>query len=390
MSNSERLLDTYLELIKINSVSGNEKTLAEYIARKLQELGLEVQWSYFAEDGQSSPSLLTRLRGSASGPNLLLIGHMDTVDVARGWLTDPFKPEIREDIVLGLGAMDMKGGIAAILETLHILREEETEWAGSITAAFISDEELISRGTHRLLQDGLSADMAIMAECRFNEVAIGFRGRYSISVKVYGKAAHSRDYPTVGESAVINAAKIALGIEQLPTLNHPALGCGTWCVRHISGGIKTTLSVPDQCELFVDRYVVPGETFEICSSQIMTLARSLGLQDKVEVQLVPRPTPYMEAFEIDRNHPLVVTLQEKYRQVTGKELPLGYDKSVCDSNFLVTLGNIPTVTFGPSGGNMHGANEHGSITQIKQSVQIYVDTVKSLLAVGRNASAGAV
>lgn len=376
MVNYERLIDTYLDLIKINSISGNEKDLADFIANKLSNIGLDVEWHNNENIG---PSLYVELKGQNEGATILMIGHMDTVDVMEGWKTDPFTPVIDGDKVYGLGACDMKGGIAAILETLETIVENNIELKGNIAVAFVSDEEVLSRGTYKLLQDGLKADMGIMAECRFSEAAIGFRGRYSINVTVFGKTGHASKYPYVGESAIINASKLAVEIEKLPTKVHPIIGEGTWCIRHIEGGIKSTLNVPDKCQLFVDRYTTPDETFDTCKIQILEAARKLGIEEKVNVELVPREIPYMEAFEIPKDHILVTTLQEKFEEITGKELSLGYDKSVCDSNFLVSVGNIPTITFGPSGENMHQANERGYMSQVKACADIYLEIIKSLL-----------
>lgn len=377
MINYDRLISHYLEMIRINSVSGKEKELADYLTEKLAGLGLDVQKSYFGE--AQSPSLYTTIQGAASGPSLLLIGHLDTVAPARDWRTDPFEPVIDGNKVYGLGSMDMKGGIAAVLETVQALLENKTLLKGNLLVAFVADEELNSRGTYQLLQEGLKADMAIMAECRFQEMAVGFRGRYSLKVSVLGKAAHASKYPAVGDNAVRHAAKLAVGIENLPTLIHPELGAGTWCVRHIEGGTRQTLSVPDYCEIFVDRYVVPGEDSAMCKQQILDLAEEYGLSGKIAVDLYPRTTPYMEAFALPHDHVLVQTLQKSYRNIVGRKLPLAYDKSVCDSNFLVTVGGIPTVTFGPSGENMHGANEYGYLSQIKQAAQIYLSVVREIL-----------
>lgn len=376
MLNYERLIKTYLDLIRINSISGNERDLATFIADKLTKIGLGVQWHHKDNIG---PSIYAELKGKNQGPTLLMIGHMDTVDIMNGWNTDPFNPTIDGDKVYGLGACDMKGGIAAILENIESIVEDNIELGGTIAVAFVSDEELLSRGTYQLLDSGLKADMAIMAECRFHEAAIGFRGRYSIDVTVSGKTGHASKYPYVGESAIINASKLAIEIEKLPTLVHPEMGEGTWCIRHIEGGIKSTLNVPDTCKIFVDRYTTPEETYEICKVQILEAAKKLGLDGKVKVELVPRELPYMEAFEISKDHPLVRTLQDKFKKVTNKDLTLGYDKSVCDSNLLVRLGNIPTITFGPSGENMHQANEYGYLSQVKASCQIYFETIKSML-----------
>ena len=127
----------------------------------------------------------------------------------------------------------------------------------------------------------------------------------------------------------------------------------------MEGGNPGTLVVPEKCYLFVDRYVVPGETDEICIAQIMEAAEQLGLSGKVGVRLKPRKSPYMQSFAVEEDHPLVKTLQEEFHSVTGKDLPCAYDASVCDSNILAVSLGIPVVTFGPSGGNMHGDNEYG-------------------------------
>lgn len=378
MIDSERLITRYLEMIKINSVYGNERALADFIAEELLSIGLEPEF-YRYDNQENSPSVIARIPGKGRGQKVLLIGHMDTVEVAGGWKTDPFVPHETGDRVYGLGAMDMKGGLSAIIETGRYFNENR-EFNGEIILAFAADEEFLSRGTYALLTTGgLKADMAIMAECRFDSAAVGFRGRYSFIVTVSGKTAHASKYPDEGENAVINASKLAVEIEKLPTRQHEKLGGGTWCIRNIEGGIKNTLSVPDHCELFVDRYVVPGEDAESCTEQIMAAAEKIDMAHRVSVALSVRPTPYMAPFEIDTDHVLVESLARHYRQIVGRELPLAYDKSVCDSNYLSAIGKIPTITFGPSGENMHGANEYGYKSQIVKAAEIYQKTLADIL-----------
>ena len=131
--------------------------------------------------------------------------------------------------------------------------------------------------------------------------------------------------------------------------------------------------------LFVDRYVVPGETEETCIAQMAEAARDLGLEGKVDIRLKPRSSPYMQSFALERDDFLVTTLQAKFKEVTGGELPVAYDPSVCDSNILAVSLGIPTVTFGPSGGGMHAANEYGYPWQVKNCAEIYKRTLAELL-----------
>ena len=209
---------------------------------------------------------------------------------------------------------------------------------------------------------------------------MGFRGRYSFEVTVRGKAGHASRYPEVGENALISAGRLAAAIEALPTLTHPKLHHGTWCVRYLSGGNTGALVVPDSCYMFVDRYVVPGETDETCIAQMREAAEKLGLGDKVDIRLKPRKSPYMQSFAIPEDHELVTALRRNFLAVTGSELAIEYDPSVCDSNILAVSLGIPVVTFGPSGGNMHGDNEYGFPAQVTQSLEIYKRTVRDMLA----------
>lgn len=377
----EKIVQRWYDMIRINSVNGHEVDLADYVAKELRAMGLEPRYSYFPEDRETKvrPSVWTILDSGKPGKTVMLIGHIDTVAVANGWNTDPFTPTEDGDKVHGLGAMDMKGGLAAILETLEYYSQHKEAFNGRIEACFVSDEEGLSKGTYQLVEEGIGADYAIMAECRYDNVAIGFRGRYSFEVTVHGVAAHASYYPAVGENALITGGKLAAAIEALPTLTHPNLKHGTWCVRYMEGGNAGTLVVPESCYLFVDRYVVPGETEETCIAQMMDAARELGLEGKVDIRLKPRSSPYMQSFALEPDDLLVTTLQAKYKEVTGGELPVAYDPSVCDSNILAVSLGIPTVTFGPSGGGMHAANEYGHPWQVKNCAEIYKRTLADLL-----------
>lgn len=377
----DKIIKRWYDMIRINSINGHEVNLADYVAKELRAMNLEPHYSYFPEDREEKvrPSIWTILDSGKPGKTVMLIGHIDTVSVASGWETDPFTPTEDGDKVHGLGAMDMKGGLAAILETLEYYSQHKDEFTGCIEACFVSDEEGLSKGTYQLVEEGITADYAIMAECRYDNVAIGFRGRYSFEVTVHGVAAHASHYPAVGENALITGGKLAAAIEALPTLTHPNLKHGTWCVRYMEGGNAGTLVVPESCYLFVDRYVVPGEDEKTCIRQMEEAAASLGLEGKVDIRLKPRSSPYMQSFSLEPNDPLVTTLRDKFKEVTGEELPVAYDPSVCDSNILAVSLGIPTVTFGPSGGGMHAANEYGHPWQVKNCAEIYKRTVKELL-----------
>ncbi|MFR5406443.1 MAG: M20 family metallopeptidase [Oscillibacter sp.] len=193
----ERILQRWYDMISIRSVNGHEAQMADYVANVLRELGMDPHYSYFEEDTACErPSVWSVLDSGRPGKTVLLIGHLDTVDVSDRWKTDPFTPTEIDGKVYGRGAMDMKGGLAAILETLTYYAAHLDEINGKILACFVADEEGLSKGTYQLVaEDVIHADYAIMGECRYDNVAVGFRGRYSFEVTVHGQTAHASHYP---------------------------------------------------------------------------------------------------------------------------------------------------------------------------------------------------
>ena len=375
----DRVEKLYHDMIKINSVSGNEKELARFIGKELEGMGLVPHYTHY-KDMENAESVVTTLDSGKPGKTMLLIGHIDTVDFGKGWETDPLEPTIIGDRTYARGAMDMKGGDTAIIETLRYYVDHKDEFDGKIVAAFVADEEVLSRGTYQLQAEGYldGIDYALMAECRFDNVAVGFRGRYVYDVVVKGEIAHTKYYPEKGDNAIITAGMFAAEIEKLPTATHPQMNRGNWCVRTIEGGYHNALKVCDECKMGIERYVVPGESVDSCRMQMVELAEKLGIADKVEIQLRPRDLPYMEAFDVPQDHPLVESVRKHYLDVVGENLPCAYDMSVCDSNILGAMG-IPTITFGPSGGNMHAANEYGYFSHVTACIEIYKRLVKDML-----------
>lgn len=204
----EKVIRRWYDLISINSVDGNEINAADYVSKELRGMGLEPHLSWFEGDTERRrPSVWTVLDSGKPGKTFLLIGHIDTVAVKpEQWRTDPFTPTLVDGKVYGRGAMDMKGGDAAVLTALEYFSEHREEFSGRIMACFVSDEEGLSQGTYGLVaEDVIHADYALMAECRYDNVAVGFRGRFSFEVTVKGKSGHASRYPEVGENALISA-----------------------------------------------------------------------------------------------------------------------------------------------------------------------------------------
>ena len=89
----ERILQRWYDMISIRSVNGHEAQMADYVANVLREFGMDPHYSYFEEDtARERPSVWSVLDSGRPGKTVLLIGHLDTVDVSDRWKTDPFTP----------------------------------------------------------------------------------------------------------------------------------------------------------------------------------------------------------------------------------------------------------------------------------------------------------
>ena len=105
-------------------------------------------------------NLVGSIKGKEEGLKILLNGHLDTVTLSQGWTKDPFKATIEGDRLYGLGALDMKGGSAAIMLALKAFLQNVKDFKGEIVYTLVSDEEgPYGLGTDATILDGITEDI---------------------------------------------------------------------------------------------------------------------------------------------------------------------------------------------------------------------------------------
>ncbi len=198
MINQDRLVNTFLELVRIDAPSGGEKQAAEYVAAKLRALGLEPRI-----DGLYN--VTARLDGK--GRPLLLNAHTDRVEPGRG-----VKPLVKDGVIRTdgstiLGADDM-AGVAAILEGLESLTEDNAPHV-PLEIAITVQEELGLVGAKGLDLSQFKAKEAVVLDSHgpVGEIIIGSPTHNVIDVAIIGRAAHSGTQPENGIDALRVAAK---------------------------------------------------------------------------------------------------------------------------------------------------------------------------------------
>src|SRR4051812_27993463 len=121
------------------------------------------------------PNVVARIE-NGDGPTLLLNGHVDTVLAVEGWSTDPWTPHRDGDRLYGLGAADMKSGVAAAMLAARWLHQHRQQWRGTVIFSSVVDEEAYSIGARALIASGIVADYCIVTESSWDRPAIGSVG----------------------------------------------------------------------------------------------------------------------------------------------------------------------------------------------------------------------
>lgn len=360
------------EFVRIDSRFGHEEKISSVIVGILEEyVPVETQ-----EVERFGKNVIARIRGKKR--TVLLNGHMDTVGLSEGWTRNPWG-EIDGDRFYGLGSADMKGGLAALMSAFIELSQLPRKERPTVIFTAVVDEEGYSKGAWKLIESDKvrKADVVLIAEPTNERLMLGARGRFVVQIEAFGKKAHATQ-PQNGANAVEDLAKLVGNLDRLRTKKHPKLGKGSWAVLHFEGSADG-LSIPDYAKAIVDRHVVPGEEWEMVKGDIEKLVSKLDLRSRIKVSKYPRPTPEMLPYMTRENSTYAQRFKETYRQLFGKAPEILYGRSVGDFNYFGAYLKVPTLVFGPIGGNWHAADEWVSLSSVRRVKELYFEFLKGLV-----------
>ncbi len=347
------------------------------MADEIRTAGLEPEWTEIAP-GRPNVCCMARL---GPKPGLVtLTGHLDTVHDAAGWTSDPFQATEREGKLYGLGALDMKSGLACAFTAFRRLIEDRSRHAelGTIGFAATVDEEAYGTGARALLGTKYGrSDLMLLTEPFHGSgpddaVPFVMPGKVLYRIGVHGKSSHALCHPERGINAVDDAAKIVTALARLELGSHPVLGRMNYSTLKIEGGYREySVVVPERCEIIVTRLLAPGETRQGAVEELERLVAGLGLASTVSVEAAP---PSYEPFEIDPDHPAMQAFEAAYRVRFGRDPSVGGLLGITDANIYQGEGGIPTIIFGPKGRGLHEKDEYVEIDSLSPVVDVLVDT----------------
>ena len=319
------------------------------------ELPVEA-WSH-----SGRPVLATTI-GAAGGATVVLHGHLDVVPA----FPDQFNPKADGDRLVGRGAYDMKGGLAAMMCAARDLAAQRDVRVHLLVVADEEADKDAGKGTQWLIDQGYLGDFAITGEPTDLLIGVQAKGVLAMRIEVEGKAAHGST-PWLGDNAALKAVDVFRAIESLPfsresseLFDRPSINLG-----RIWGG-DVINKVPDCCTIDVDVRYLPGQDPEAI------LASVRGLAD-TQVSVIFQRDPAI----VDRDHPMVRTLAEAVREHTDADrISVGRDGASDAVSFLEA--GVPAVEFGPTGGGHHGPEEWVSIESLDTYRRALVDFVEMI------------
>ena len=377
-NNMSATLNMTKELISRDSVTPNDRGCQKLLAERLSAIGFEVEHLRFGD----TDNIWAR-RGSTS-PVLAFAGHTDVVPPGpiENWKSNPFVPEIRDGLLYGRGAADMKGSIAAMVTACERFVAQHPSHNGSIAFLITSDEEgPATGGTKRVIETleerGEKIDWCLVGEPSSTNkvgdvVKNGRRGSLNGHLTIKGKQGHIA-YPHLAANPIHLMAPVLndlcllewdQGNEDFPPTSFQ--------VSNLNAGTGVT-------------NIIPGTSHIIFNFRYSTESTHQQLQQRVESVLKKHAVDYELNWELSgkpfrtANGPLVDAAKAAVAHVTGYTASLSTSGGTSDGRFIAPTG-AQVVELGPVNATIHQINECVSVKDLDTLSEIYETLLKNLLA----------
>jgi succinyl-diaminopimelate desuccinylase len=314
-------------------------------------------------DHNGFPVLVAEVGATAPhAPCIVWHGHLDVVPGR----PEQFDPRTEGDRLIGRGAYDMKGGLAAMMCALKDCEDQDQVRVRLVCVPDEESEDIDERSTDSVVARGLGGDFAITGEPTDMHIGVQAKGVLVMRIVVHGRAAHSST-PWLGDNAVLKAIDAFRAIESLPfsresseMYDRPSINLGK-----IEGGDAVN-KVPDRCEMAVDVRYLPGQD----PGEILAQVRAIPGIDVTRTFIHPPVT-------VSRTNPFVRGLREAVaRAVSGEVMSVGRDGASDAASFIEA--GIPAVEFGPAGGGHHGPDEWVSLSSLSRYRHALGDFVRAV------------
>ena len=362
-------LELTKKLIARRSVSPDDAGCLDIITEILEPLGFT-----FEKISMNGVDNLWARRGTAS-PLVCFAGHTDVVPTGPldQWKTDPFEPTIRDGILHGRGASDMKTSLAAFVVAIAKFVGEHPDHAGSIAVLFTSDEEGPAvDGTVRVVEElarrGQTIDYCIVGEpTSVNKlgdmIKNGRRGSLSGTLTVKGVQGHVA-YPHMAKNPVHEVAAAIAELAQTEwDRGNEYFPPTTWQISNFHAGTGATNIIPGTAQVQFNFRFSTASTLESLQTRLIGILDKHGVEHEIDWVYGGRPF-------VTKRGDLVDAVSRAIKTVTGVDTELSTTGGTSDGRFIADI--CPEVVeFGPTNATIHKVNECLPVAEIAPLTEIY-------------------
>ncbi len=400
------LVRTITELVMIPSENtpptGSESECQQYIHRRLTQLGFKAElyeppsvpglWEHpvfqAGRDYSNRPNMIAVCPGTGGGRSLLLSGHVDTVP--RGsepWQRDPFGAVVEGNRLYGLGANDMKGGIAAMLVTAQMLRNTGVILKGDLMIETIVDEEFGGvNGTLAARVRGHNADAAVVCEPSQGAICPAQMGGRTAHItlrsdssgilydgKPRARSVDQIQYMLGKVEEFARKRRQTVSIHPLYVDNLDPVPVWVTKIRYGGWGTKEPVTLPSSSTIEMYWQAMPGETKEKVEEELFGWLEAVVAErpdlfsSKPDVEF---PIRWLPGSAIDPKSDLVTLLARTYAESTGSQPEIHGIAGPCDMFVFHQHFNTPAVLFGPKGGNTHAPDEWVDLDSVQLTSEV--------------------
>lgn len=367
--NTDRLVNEFIEMVKVTSLSLKEGKFASLLAEKLKDLGFEVYIDKAGElAGGDTGNVLGRLKGTLDTQPVLLCAHMDTVVPGEN-----INPIIRDGIIYSDGTTilggDDKSGIAAILEAVRYIKENNIPY-GDIEVAFTVCEESGMHGAKNLDYSWLKSKLAFVLDSGGNvgNVIVQAPAQFKTYSTIKGRAAHAGVAPENGISAIQVAAKAIENMKLLRVDEETTANIGS-----ITGGGATNI-VCDKVDLTMEARSLVRSKVEAQAKHMLECIENACREFGAEHET----TQFLNYPEVNlKKDAEVVQLVEAAIRRIGLEPCLKSTGGGSDTNIMSGKG-LQAVTLGIGMSNVHTTSECIAISDMQKTSQLVAAIIQEM------------
>jgi acetylornithine deacetylase len=379
---------------KSYSQTEGERTLAAFMAKAMQDMGLDAALT--PVEGERVNAIGT-LRGAGGGKSLLFNGHIDTNPASEGWTVDPWGGKVDDEFIYGIGVSNMKAGDAAYFCALKTLIDAGVKLKGDVILTFVVGELQGGVGTLAFIDQGVRADYFINSEPSDLAAITMHAAAFTFIVELQGITRHMSKREAAVDAIVAACDLIprlnAMKFSGAPTPEHEQINRIHVGVVHGALGRELHEWRPPQVADYVrikgSGRFAPGQTREGALADLRAEldrleARFPGLQ----ATLTPEDEvgrPMMPSFEVAKDSRIVTAINAAYREVRGVDQPTGAITPPgfygTDAAHLFRRAGMEGIVCGPGGRYNTMPDERVEIVDYLDMIRVYMLTILDICGV---------